>query len=194
MKNEVRQWALFTSITGIISIGCYFLAILIPLKGFFWHLNSFSIGVLLGVSLFGLSKIFTQSIFSIVGGLLSLLGGIFMSYMLILQHGLSAYNNSSSSSNGIQAFNYIQLSTDIAFDFFIGIGLIFLCVQMIREGKIWLIVGLIGFVLQPMQIVFNLITFPINPHEKGLLDIGPFAALWLVMIYLLSGRVYLNKK
>ncbi|WP_425390220.1 hypothetical protein [Ekhidna sp.] len=180
---ENKNWILTSSITGCLSLVSYTVALIIDLDGFIWHLNSFSIGVLLGIALYSLSKSLPKTVLSDVGGILSLTGGIFMSYMLMLQHGMVAMNMDYEIGENMQIYNYIQLSTDIAFDFFIGIGLILLCIQMIKMKGMIMWLGIIGLITQVLQIFFNLSTFPINPGLKGYFDVGPLAAVWLLILF-----------
>jgi hypothetical protein len=42
---------------------------------------------------------------------------------------------------------------------FIGLGLILLCVQMVKMQKTWMVLGIIGLILQPLQIYFNLVSW-----------------------------------
>jgi len=190
MEIPTRSWALSASVCGFMALVTYMVALAVPLSGFAWHLNSFSIGILLGISIFSVSRMLEPSILSVVGGELGLMGGVFMSYMLIQQHGM--HEVEPSSAEAITAINNIQLSTDVAFDLFIGLGLALLCIAMMKDARFGRLLGGIGLTIQVLQVAFNLAAFPDNPGAAGLIDMGPIAAAWLLVLYGACIRVFLK--
>jgi hypothetical protein len=79
----------------------------------------------------------------------------------------------------------VQLGMDVAWDIFIGLGTLLFALNMIRDPRFGWIPGLFGILIALGLIVLNLLTFPIPPAEKNLIDLGPFVGLWYLAVTIL---------
>jgi hypothetical protein len=165
-------------------------AITISLLVFFSRFNSFSIGILLVVAVMGLYHLLAvhrRTISLDLGLLFSVVGGVLLTLMLAVQHATRAYPRSVgavASEELARGLTSIHLGIDIAWDVFITVGLILMCLSMLghpRFGWLW---GGTGILLEVLALVFNIYTFPDNPDLHGLFDVGPLAALWLLIVFL----------
>ena len=78
--------------------------------------------------------------------------------------------------------NLTQLSLDVAWDIFISLGTILLALNMLTHPRLGKIIGGIGILIGAALLIFNIYTFPIPPGESGLIDFGPFAAIWYLAV------------
>jgi hypothetical protein len=78
--------------------------------------------------------------------------------------------------------NLTQLSLDVAWDIFIGVGTILFALNMLAHPKLGKIIGFIGILLSAGLLTLNIYTFPLPPGESGLIDLGPFVALWYLTV------------
>lgn len=85
---------------------------------------------------------------------------------------------------GFRGANSIQSGTDLVWDTFIFNATIFNGLFMFTRKGIWKILGVIGALLGLLGIIFNYSVWPANPGKAGLIDIGPFTALWWLAAYI----------
>jgi hypothetical protein len=74
----------------------------------------------------------------------------------------------------------IDLGLDVAWDFLMGTAMVFWGVAMRRRSGLGLGWAIAAALFGASAIVLNAATFPWPPGDRGLFDIGPFAALFLV--------------
>jgi hypothetical protein len=78
--------------------------------------------------------------------------------------------------------NPTQLGLDIAFDIFISLGTFLIAMAMLNHPRFGKIFGFTGMIVSGAGLILNLITFPLNPGEQGLIDAGPFFGLWFTVV------------
>jgi hypothetical protein len=78
--------------------------------------------------------------------------------------------------------NLTQLSLDVAWDIFISLGTILFALSMTALPRFWKITGITGLAMGFGLLVLNIYTFPVPPGEAGLIDLGPFTALWYLAV------------
>ncbi len=91
----------------------------------------------------------------------------------------------------LRGVRYVDLGLDVAWDFFIGTAFILTGIAMRRVRGLGLPWGLPLSVLGAILIALNAWTFPWPPNTRGLFDIGPFCAMYLLILsvwLLLLGR------
>ncbi|UCE39881.1 MAG: hypothetical protein JSV17_10365 [Candidatus Aminicenantes bacterium] len=81
-----------------------------------------------------------------------------------------------------QVVDKVQLGMDVSWDIFIAIGTILFGVTMMKHPRFGKIFGLLGFLIGHFLLVFNLSTFPTPPGDAGLIDLGPFAGIWYLLV------------
>jgi len=86
--------------------------------------------------------------------------------------------------------NLTQLSLDVAWDIFISLGTILFATSMLSHPKLGKIIGGVGILIGLGLLVLNIYTFPIPPGEAGLIDLGPFTALWYLAVTIMISISY----
>ncbi len=76
----------------------------------------------------------------------------------------------------------VDLGLDVAWDMFIGTGLIFLSLVLKGHEKFGILWSAPLFLLALMLIVFNVATFPSPPDTAGLFDVGPFIGVFIILL------------
>ncbi len=92
----------------------------------------------------------------------------------------------------LKGVRFVDLGLDVAWDFFIGTAFILTGIGMRRVHGLGLLWGLPLSILGALLIALNAWTFPWPPNTRGLFDIGPFCALFLLIFsvrLLLLGRL-----
>jgi hypothetical protein len=76
----------------------------------------------------------------------------------------------------------IDLGLDVAWDMLIGTALICSGAAMRRRGGLGLGWALLSVFLGISLIVLNAATFPSPPADRGLIDIGPFIGVFVMIL------------
>lgn len=91
----------------------------------------------------------------------------------------------------LKGVRFVDLGIDVAWDFFIGTAFILTGIAMRRVNGMGLPWGLPLSILGVLLIALNAWTFPWPPNTRGLFDVGPFCATYLLILsvrLLLLGR------
>ncbi len=184
-------------LAGIVSVGCYFLAVLIP-----WPETqvgtSLSLLVVSGFPLLGI--VFSYGLYSFVAeesegtanrlafvfsvaAFTTLLGMILAQLAVGAGIGEMTKGLDEATARALRrGLRLIDLGLDVAWDFLIGTTLVLWALAMRRRrglGPGWAVPSaLFGIAL----IGLNAATFPWPPGDRGLFDIGPFIALFFVAV------------
>ncbi len=78
----------------------------------------------------------------------------------------------------------IWLGLDVAWDVFGGAGTVLFGFALWRHPRFGLIPGLAGILVGVVLLALNIGTFPTPPADAGWFDIGPFVALWYLLVML----------
>jgi len=184
-----------SGLAGIVGVGCYFLAVLIP-----WPENQ--VGTSMGLILISafpiLGIVFSYGIHSAVAAqkestanqlgfvfavaaFAMLLGMIIAQLAVGAGIGEMAKGLDDTSAKALRrGLRLIDLGLDVAWDFLIGTAMILWGVALRGRsgfGPAW---GVPLVVLGIALILLNASTFPWPPDSHGLFDIGPFIALFFV--------------
>lgn len=84
--------------------------------------------------------------------------------------------------------NPVQLGIDVTFDIFFSLSMVCFALVFSRRPGFGIGVGATGVVLALSLLFLNLATFPRPPAEAGLIDLGPLAALWWLVVIALYFR------
>ena len=186
-----------SGLAGIVGVGCYFLAVLIP-----WPENqagtSAGLLVISGFPILGI--VFSYGIYSAVAAekestanrlgfvfavaaFAMLLGMIIAQLAVGAGIGEMAKGLDDTAAKALRrGLRLIDLGLDVAWDFLIGTAMIFWGVALRGRrgfGPGW---GVPLVVLGIALILLNASTFPWPPGSRGLFDIGPWIALFFVGI------------
>jgi hypothetical protein len=184
-------------IAGIACVGCYLLAILIP-----WPESqlgmALSLVVLSGFPLLGI--VFSYGIYSFVAeesenaanrlafvfaaaAFATLLGMLFAQLAVGAGIAEMAKGLDATTAKALRrGLRLIDFGLDVAWDFLIGTALILWGMALSRRrgfGPGW---GVPSALFGVALIVLNAATFPWPPGDRGLVDIGPFIALFWVVV------------
>ena len=91
----------------------------------------------------------------------------------------------------LKGVRFVDLGLDVAWDFFIGTSFVLTGIAIRRVRGLGLPWGMPLSILGVALIVLNAWTFPWPPNTRGLFDIGPFCAAYLLVFsvqLLLMGR------
>lgn len=81
----------------------------------------------------------------------------------------------------LKGVRFVDFGIDVAWDFFIGTAFILTGIAMRRVRGLGLLWGLPLSILGALLIALNAWTFPWPPNTRGLFDIGPFCASFLLI-------------
>jgi hypothetical protein len=90
--------------------------------------------------------------------------------------------------------NRVQLGLDVAFDIFGTISWFLFGLNIAKNPGFNKIFGWIGCFLSAGLLILNMITFPNPPAEAGLIDIGPFLSLWVLVVFIWFAVILFKKK
>jgi hypothetical protein len=72
-----------------------------------------------------------------------------------------------------------QLGLDFAFDIFVSLGTALLGIQVARHPRIPTLLGAAGTLIAGFGFAMNVIAFPANAGDVGLIDPAPYFGVWL---------------
>lgn len=191
---DTRRWMRLAVITGLATLGTYFVAILVPLPSLrLSYLVFMAFGPLFCTTIFALRIFLKEEAPSIaldVAALLLIIAGAINTFMAAMQGALRIYFSDLPHGDsvpevahtawkmGLHAGNAIQLGADMAWDVFVLSGVIILGVALIRHPRFGPWFGWSAIVLGAAGLILNAATFPTPPAEGDLFDIGPLVGLW----------------
>lgn len=195
MENkQVSKELLLGSILAIIGTVCYILAISVPVSpsiGFIlvsiWPISA----IVASFAFYKYVSLTKQSFSNQLSFLFAVIAFVLVYIMAAIQIGLkSGLGDTISNSTGrekevltliLNSSQWIHLGIDVAWDIFLGCYLILLSIVVKNhpEFKIWWAIPM--FILGLLVIVINMYTFPYTPKSAGLIDIGPFIGLFMVI-------------
>ena len=82
----------------------------------------------------------------------------------------------------LKGVRFVDFGLDVAWDFFIGTAFILTGIGIRRVPGLGLLWGLPLSILGVVLIALNAWTFPWPPNTRGLFDIGPFCAAYLLIL------------
>jgi hypothetical protein len=94
-------------------------------------------------------------------------------------------------SNILRGVFTVQNGLNIVSDVFLDLGIILFSVACWSHPKLGKPVAMIGFVVAGLHFTFKAWTFPEAPASAGLFDVGPYLALWPLLVCVL---ILLNLK
>jgi len=193
---DLKKWLIIAVVCGILANINYTLATQVSISPTINRLLFFSFGPLLIITTIGLYKLLITQ-----GNLISIqLGTVFLiisrichTIMATMQGSISAimkgYISNAEDENQkeilISTYKSVfstQAGVDMAFDIFISIGVIMIAYSMwnnIRFGKI---VSILGVLFAGTGLLFNLIAFPENAGNVGLIDPSPLFGIWFLIV------------
>jgi drug/metabolite transporter (DMT)-like permease len=106
---------------------------------------------------------------------------VMLSVQIGIQSGIDAKNATDSVKQIKMMLRSIDMGIDVAWDVFISTGMIFLAFATFKLPalKWW---GIVNGLLGLMLLVFNILSFPEPPMDAGLMDVGPFIALFWILL------------
>ena len=81
----------------------------------------------------------------------------------------------------------VHFGLDVAWDVYFAVGLALFAISAFRHPRFGRTLGASGLALALALVVVNLATFPDPPAAVGWLDVGPFAAIWYLVV---TARVF----
>lgn len=85
--------------------------------------------------------------------------------------------------------NHIQLGTDVAFDIFYALGIIFISGLLVQKNGLGRIVGIYGLLAAGGLLALNIWYFPTPPAAAESIDLGPYTIAWWVGLIIFDSRL-----
>ncbi len=199
MNNDIeklRNWLILAVICGIAANINYIVATQVSITPAVNRILFFSFGPLLIITTVGLYKLLLtkgNKISIQLGTLFLILSGVCHTIMATMQGSISAFmkgyissTNSDSQKELLKSIYKSVFSTqagvDMAFDIFISIGVILIAFSMWNHLHFGKIVSVLGILFAFTGLLFNLIAFPENAGNIGLIDPSPLFGIWFLIV------------
>jgi len=201
-NRELKNWVLIAIISGFAADACYLLATQVSISPAVNRLLFFAFGPFMIVSVTGLYKLLTHerdSIAAQLGTLFLVLSGVSHTIMATMQgaNRVRMRELIAGAEGPAQEEIYkavyrgvfsSQAGVDMAFDIFISLGVILVTLAMWHRPDFGRIVSMLGIVIAATGLSFNIIAFPHNAGNVGLVDPGPFFGFWFLIVVILMIR------
>lgn len=193
---HLKRWLIISVVCGILANINYSLATQVSITPTINNLLFFSFGPLLIVTSIGLYRLITTQSNSVsvqLGTVFLILSGVCHTIMATMQGSISAFMKGYIASAESQSQKDMLISTyksvfstqagvDMAFDIFISIGVIMIAHSMWNHLQFGKIVSFLGILFASTGLTFNLIAFPENAANIGLIDPSPLFGIWFLIV------------
>mgnify|MGYP005822153495 CR=1 FL=1 len=186
-----RSWSLTGGLCGIAAILAYFGAAFIPLPDTASLVLAFAFGPLVAIASMGLVHALEQGTPRVglrIAGFLGAAAGVTVLAMLTVQQALFAVYDripeaDPSRSALIALGDAVHFGLDIAWDCLIAASITLFALHFWRGGLFGKVLSVVGVLCGTLLFGINMAAFPDPPDSIGLLDMGPFCALWMLVVY-----------
>lgn len=196
-KSTFAQIEKIGGISGIVSIVLYISAVTLPLPDPVPRLFAFTFPLLWIISYMAFYHFLKQEkhtpsleiayIFGIIGAALA------CAFLVVQQANFIWHREAMETAQSEEAkamlkaafrgANRVQAGLDVVFDIFITLSFILFGINMARSRRLPAFLGIGMSLIAATLLVLNMITFPTAPAESGLIDVGPFLGLWMLIVY-----------
>lgn len=186
-----RTWIITGSLCGISAILAYFGAAFLPLPDRPAQVLAFAFGPLVAIASLGLVHAVEQGtprVGTRIAGFLGAAAGITVLAMLTVQQALfAAYGrmpeNDPSRAALVELGNAVHFGLDIAWDCLIAVSITLFAIHLWRLSAFGKALSITGMLCGVLLFAINMAAFPDPPDRIGMLDMGPFCALWMLAVY-----------
>jgi hypothetical protein len=202
-----KQWLLASIISGSVAAVTYLVSVLVSLPSLQASYLVFMLfGPCFSCAMYGLYKYHRVSHDSVplqLGVLMLVLAGAINTIMAAMQGALRIYfenlphdpeviseSKLAAWKMGLHSGNSLQMGVDVAWDYFVLIGMILLGVAIVGHEKFGRWFGWSAIALGAAGMFFNGWTFPDPPGAEGLLDVGPLCGAWFAILVIRMIMIY----
>jgi len=208
-SNATRQWIMVSIISGLAAIITYLLAV--PFNPGIPVLASYLIFMFFGplyciasLALFKYLRENDNTPLVQIGLLFNLIAGPILTLMILmraaLQYHFQAMLGESEMIQSTQiawrmafdAGSMLQMGAYMTWNIFVLLGIIIWGIIIGRHPRFGWWPGASGIIIGLVGLILNFRTFPTPPTETGLFDIGPFVAIWGLIITIQLIRIYIK--
>ncbi len=182
------SWVRIGPVAGLLGITAYFAAVTGIPPSRVTLVLAFSMGPLLSVAFIGFYHFLrahrnsvalqTATVFGVIAGTL-------VNLMLVVQQSLFIGLPSATRATMGPAWaglNWIQLGIDVSWDIYGSVAIVLLGTVLWKHPRFGVVLGGITIFAGLLLLVLNLWTFPAPPADSGLFDVGPFVAVWFLVL------------
>jgi hypothetical protein len=191
-NNTVKTWVKTGVVFGFAVTIIYPSMLFIPFPVQITLFFAFLFAISLAIASIGLYKFLCfnrKTVSAGIGTLFNIIACTVVFIMFALQ--IALFNNNADQSLSIskevttyihQKLNIIQLTFDVVWDMFLSAGTLLLALNMMNHPRLGKMFGVTGILLSISLFILNVYSFPIPPADTGLIDMGPFVALWYLAV------------
>lgn len=186
-----RQWTRTGGLCGVAAVMAYFGAAFLPLPDTASLILAFAFGPLVSIASLGLVRGLEQGAPRVgvrVAGFLGAAAGITVLAMLAVQQALFAAQagipeGEPSRASLIALTDAVHFGLDIAWDCLIAASITIFAIHFWRISRFGMVLSVLGVLCGTGLFVMNMAAFPDPPDSIGMLDMGPFCALWMLVVF-----------
>ncbi len=179
------QWIRLGGICGLTAIVVYALMIFVSLPDVIGTALAASFGPLFSLASYGLYRLLLLNRNAVslqIAPISNAIAGALVTAMLLVQLSVRSGGRSSLDDFLWTKFRRVDMGLDVAWDVYGALGTFLFAWNMMSHPRFGRIFGVLGLALATGLAVLNLTTFPTPPANAGLIDLGPFVALWYVAV------------
>lgn len=186
-----HRWTRVGGVCGIAAVLFYFAAAFLPLPDTASLILAFAFGPLVSIASWGLVHALEQGkprVGTRIAGFLGASAGITVLAMLTVQQALFAAQGKiaegdPSRASLIALSDAVHFGLDIAWDCLIAASITLFALHFWRVPAFGKVMSALGVLCGLGLFAINMAAFPDPPDSIGLLDMGPFCALWMLVAY-----------
>ena len=191
LQDLHQGWVRTGGLCGIAAILAYFGAAFLPLPDAAGLVLAFAFGPLVSIASLGLVHAVEQGTPRVGARIACFLGasaGVTVLAMLTVQQALfAAYGRVPESDPSraalVELGNAVHFGLDIAWDCLIAASITLFAIHLWRFPTFGKVLSITGMLCGTLLFGINMAAFPDPPDSIGMLDMGPFCALWMLVVY-----------
>jgi len=206
----MRSLAKWGAIAGVAVVLAYLLPKFVPMPGALGTLLYVYQGPIMAFGFLGIYAfirvhrltvpLFTAVVFSVIAAVARMM---FLVVQINNLHFIRGYRDAAEGAelkaewtNILKGVFTVQNGLNLVSDAFLDLGIILFSFACWSHPKLGKPVSIVGFVVAGLHFVFKAWTFPEPPASAGLFDVGPYVALWplLVCVLILVHLKWMDQK
>jgi hypothetical protein len=179
------SWVRTGGICGILAVAFFAVMQAVPLPLAVSTALAASFGPLLSIAcvgLYHLLKAERRAVSLQIAAASAALAGALITAMLLVQVAMRTDGHAQIAGDVWLKLRRVDLGLDVAWDVYIVVATVLFSLGMLRHPRFGRVLGGIGLLLGMGLGVLNMVTFPTPPANANLVDLGPFCALWYLVV------------
>ncbi len=185
MNDLTVSWVRTGGLCGVLAWICFAVMAAAPIPDVAAAALVAAFGPLLSVAsvgLYHLLRLERRAVSLQIAAVSNVVAGALITAMLMVQLAVRSGGRGQVPEDVWIKLRHVDLGLDVAWDAYIILGTFLFALNMLRHPRFGKVFGGLGLLIIAALAVLNIATFPTPPGNAGLVDLGPAAGLWYLVV------------